>query len=294
MRLKPVYLLACLLVGAFLLVALAEPDPLLPHPYFAGKGFLVIAHRGGRQMGPENTLPLFRRAVELGVDALEMDVRQSADDTLVVLHDATVDRTTEGTGRVDSLTLEQLKSLDAGHAWTADGQTHPWRGQGIRIPTLAEVFRAFPEQRFIIEIKADDAQVVRALCATVRDFGMQDRVLAASFHEGALDAFRALCPEVATSAASAEVTWYWLGYLTRLGALYTPAFCALQVPRRFGPVELAAPRFVERAKARGLLVHVWTVDEEKDMERLLDLGVDGIMTDRPDRLLALLRRRGQR
>lgn len=287
-------LLALLLSGALLVALLVEPQALPPHPYFAGKGFLVIAHRGGRQLGPESTLPLFRRAVELGVDVLEMDVRQSADSALIVLHDAAVDHTTEGSGRADSLTLAQLKALDAGYDWTADGQTHPYRGHGIRIPTLVEVLQAFPQQRFVVEIKEEDARVARALCAALRDCGAENRVLAASFHGGALAAFRLACPEVATSAASAEVTWYWLLHLVRLSLLYRPSFCALQVPERFGPVQLVDGRFVERAHARGLPVQVWTVDEEKDMERLLDLGVEGIMTDRPDRLLALLRRRGLR
>lgn len=291
---RPVYLLVLFLGGALLLAVLVEPEPLPPHPYLAGKEFQVIAHRGGRRLGPENTLVLFRRAVELGVDVLEMDVRQSADGVLVVLHDAAVDRTTEGSGRVDSLTLAQLRALDAGHDWSADGQLYPWRGQEIRIPTLAEVLHAFPQQRFVVELKADEAQVARALCAALHDLGAEERVLVASFHEGALVAFRSACPEVATSASSVEVTWYWLLHLARLGALSTPSFDALQVPRRFGPVGLVDERFVERARSRGLPVHVWTINEEEDMERLLDLGVDGIMTDSPDRLLAILRRRGLR
>jgi glycerophosphoryl diester phosphodiesterase len=289
-------LLVLLLSGILLFIALAEPKALPAHPYFSGlPPFLVIAHRGGRGLGPEGTLSLFRQAVGLGADVLELDVRQSADGTLVVLHDERVDRTTEGSGRAGDLTLAQLKALDAGYDWSDDGgQTHPFRGQGYAIPTIEEVFRAFPEQRFVVELKEDEEGAAQALGAVLRDSGMAQRVMVASLHGSALDAFRAACPEVATSAGAGEVAWYWLLQWARLDGFYTPAFAALQVPQRFGWVGLAQRGFVQRAAAHGLLVHFWTIDEEEEMERLLDLGAGGITTNRPDRLLALLRRRGLR
>lgn len=280
---------------ALLLAALKEPTPLPAHPYFAGQPeFLAIAHRGGRGLGPEGTLPLFRQAVDLGVNVLEFDLRQSADGVLVVLHDEKVDRTTDGRGRAGEMTLAQLKALNAGYDWSADGQTHPFRGQGYTIPTLAEVFRAFPEQHYVIEIKPDEERVALALGAAIRDGGMADRVLVASFHGGALAALRTACPEVATSAGSGEVSWYTLLQKLGLDGFYTPAFAALQLPERFGWIGLANRNFVQGAGGHGLPVHFWTIDEEEDMERLLDLGAGGIMTNRPDRLLALLRRRGLR
>lgn len=295
MRLKGWYLAVVLPAAAVVLVALKNPVSQPPHPYFAGQPeFLVIAHRGGRGLGPEGTLPLFRQAVDLGVDVLEFDLRQSADSILVVLHDDTVDRTTDGSGRADQLTLARLQTLDAGYDWTADGQTHPYRNQGIAIPTLEEVFRAFPRQRFVIEIKPDEQQVARALGAAIRNFGMADRVMVASFHGSALDALRVACPEVATSAGTGEAVWYWLLQRVGLDGFYTPVFAALQVPEHFGPVGLANRSFVQGARAHGLPVHFWTIDEEADMERLLDLGAGGIITNHPDRLLALLRRRGLR
>jgi glycerophosphoryl diester phosphodiesterase len=253
--------------------------------------FLVIAHRGGRGLGPEGTLLLFRRAVDLGADVLEFDVRRSADGALVAFHDERVDRTTEGSGRAGELTLAQLQALDAGYDWSTDGQAYPFRGQGYTIPTLEEVFRAFPEQHFTIEIKPDEERVARALCAAIRDCGMAQRVMVASFHGGILDAFRAACPEVATSAGSGEVAWYWLLQKVGLDGFYTPRFAALQVPERFGWIGLANRDFVQRARAHGLPVHFWTIDEEEEMERLLDLGAGGIITNRPDHLLDLLRGR---
>ncbi len=295
MRPKGWHLAVLLPVAALLLAALKEPAPLPAHPYFAGQPeFLVIAHRGGRGLGPEGTLPLFHQAVGLGVDVLEFDVRQSADGVLVVLHDATVDRTTEGTGRAEEMTLAQLKALDAGYDWTADGQTYPFRGQGIVIPTLEEVFRAFPEQHCVIEIKPDEERVAQALGAAIRDCGMAQRVMVASFHSGALGAFRAAYPEVATSAGSGEVAWCWFLQWVGLDGFYTPTFAALQVPQRFGWIGLANRGFVQGAGDHGLPVHFWTIDDEEDMERLLDLGAGGIMTNRPDRLLARCRRRGLR
>lgn len=295
MRLKGWHWAVLLPAAGLLLAALKEPAPLPCHPFFAGQpAFLVIAHRGGYGLGPESTLSLFRQAVDLGVDVLEFDVQQSADGALILLHDDQVDRTTDGSGRAAELTLAELKTLDAGYDWTADGQTYPFRGQGYTIPTLEEVFRAFPEQRCAIEIKQDEARVAQALCAAIRDCGMAQRVMVASFHGNALAALRAACPEVATSAGAGEVTWYWLLQKLGLDGPYTPAFAALQVPERSGPVELAGRGFVQGAGAHGLPVHYWTIDEEEDMERLLDLGAGGIMTNRPDRLLALLRRRGLR
>ncbi len=296
MRLRSWHLAVLSPAAALLLAAiLAEPTLLPPHPYFAGQPeFLVIAHRGGRGLGPESTLPLFRQVVDLGVDVLEIDVRLSADGVLVVLHDEKVDRTTEGSGRVGELTLAQLKVLDAGYDWSADGQSCPFRGQGYTIPTLEEVFRAFPEQHYVIEIKPDEARVAQALWVSIRDAGMAQRVMVASFHRDALDAFRAACPEVATSAGFGEVAWYWVLQWVGLDGFYTPAFAALQVPQRFGWIGLAKRDFVQGAGAHGLPVHFWTIDEEEEMERLLDLGAGGIITNRPDHLLALLRRRGLR
>ena len=276
------------------MAALASPEQKPLHPYFGEREFLVIAHRGGRGLGPEGTLPVFRRAVEMGVDVLEMDVRVSADGALVVFHDRRVDRTTDGTGRVDSLTLEQLKGLDAGFRWREETGGYVYRGQGLRILTLEEIFRAFPRRRMLLEIKSEVAGVARDLCASVRAHDMLDRVVVASFHGEVLQVFRDACPEVATSASGGEVARYWLLHQLRLDNLYSPDFQAFQVPERLGWIGLVDRRFVERARARNLPVEVWTVNRREQMERLLDLGVDGIMTDHPDLLLELLRKRSMR
>ena len=251
---------------------------------------LVIAHRGGGGLAPENTLAAFERAASIGVDVIEIDVQSTSDGELVVLHDAAVDRTTDGSGLINSLTLEQVKKLDAGFSWTQDGgQTFPFRAGGVTIPTLREVFKAFPNLRFNIEPKHQTPSLIKPLCAILREFSMTDKVVIASFNQTILDEFRANCSEVATSASPSEVSKFLALYKTGVSQAYSPSMQALQVPEYAG-VQILSKGFVEAAHERNLKVHVWTVNEATDMQRMLDMGVDGIMTDYPDRLLNLLKR----
>jgi glycerophosphoryl diester phosphodiesterase len=285
-----------LLLGAACYAGLAlTARPLPRHAFSSQDRFLVFAHRGGRGLGPENTLPTFTRAVALGADVLEMDVQLTADSQLVVVHDDRVDRVTDGRGRIDQLSLEELRRLDAGYRWSSDdGTTFPSRGEGLRIPTLDEVLSAFPETRVNIEIKEDSPSTARALCGTVRRWDMADRAMVASRHTGAMGAFRDACPEVATSATEKEGYAFLALHLLRLGAAYHPTAQAFQIPERLGPLELADRRLIDALHNHGVQVHVWTVNEREAMERLLDLGVDGLITDRPDRLLEALRERDRR
>ena len=279
-------LLAPVLYGAFALTS----HPVEPHPYFALGDVLVIAHRGGKGLAPENTLVAFTRSAALGVDVLEMDLRQSSDGALIVLHDRRVDRTTNGHGAADSLSLAQLKQLDAGYHFSPDGQTFPWRGQGVAIPTLDEVFTAFPNMRFLIEIKNDSPALVRDFCHTIQHFELSDRVIAASFHSRPLENLRQACPEVATSASSsAGMSFIFLHWL-RLDAAYHPTSQAFQIPVRLGKIDIVDQRFIARARAHNVQVHIWTINDPDAMQHYLDLGVDGLITDYPDRLLRILNR----
>lgn len=248
-----------------------------------------MAHRGGAGLGPEHTIPIFKLALALGVNVLEMDVRQTRDGVLVCLHDPTVDRTTNGNGRVSDLRLAELKQLDAGYRWTAPGDTtYPFRGQGFTVPTLKEVFETFPEQRMVIEIKQQSPPLAPALCNTLRDFDKTDQVLVASFRADAMEEFRTACPQVATAASAPEVLWFYTLQKLYLGAAYQPSAQALQVPEYWGPLRLVDPRFVQEAGNHNMAVHVWTVDETADMRRLLEWGVNGLITNHPERLLYLL------
>ncbi|HEX2094664.1 MAG TPA: glycerophosphodiester phosphodiesterase [Longimicrobiaceae bacterium] len=258
------------------------------HPYFAGAP-LLMAHRGGSALAPENTLAAFRRAVEWWrADVLETDVQPTADGEVVVIHDATVDRTTDGSGPVAGLRLEEIRRLDAGYRFSPDGgRTFPFRGGGVRISTLEEVLLALPETRINVEIK--DGRAQRRVLETVHDLGATRRVLIAAGRRANRSRFAAYPGP--TSAAQEDVLAFWLHLRSRTVALYRPPVDAFQVPERHGAVQVVTPRFVREAHALNIPVHVWTVDDEPEMRRLLEWGVDGIVTDRPDRLARVLHER---
>ncbi len=252
---------------------------------------LVFAHRGGGGLFPENTLEAFKYSANLGVDVLELDIHSTSDGKIVVMHDAEVDRTTDGSGRVSEMTFENLRKLDAGFQFSSDGgKNFPFRGKGITVPTLDEVFDAFPEMTFNIEPKQQTPSIIKPLCSSLRERKMTGKVIVGSFRQEVIDEFRAECPEVATSASPAEVSQFLAMYKTGLGESYTPPMQALQIPENIGYLNIVSKDFVETAHKLNLKVHVWTINETDDMQRLLDTGVDGIMTDYPDRLLKLLDR----
>ena len=286
--------IAALLAGGYLaLRAAARPAP--PHPWFAPRAGehrpLVFAHQGGARLWPANTLLAFRNSAALGADVIDTDLRTTRDGALVLMHDARVDRTTDGAGATADLTLAEVERLDAGYRFSSDGgATAPWRGKGISVPTLDEALAALPDRRFGIEMKDGEPAVIGpALCAALRRHGMQRQALVSSFAQERLDAFRAACPEVATSASAAEVRRFYLLHALGLAALASPAYQSLQIPRRFGALTLASEGLVADAHSRGLAVQVWTISDPAQMRSLIALGVDGINSDVPDLLLALLR-----
>lgn len=272
-------------------VQLARPAP--AHAFFASErpGVQTIAHRGGAGLRPEETLEAFANAEALGADMFELDVRATADGAIVLLHDATVDRTTDGQGAVAGINLIELRKLDAGYRWTQDGgKTHPYRGKGIQVPTLEEVFKRHPRMRMVVEMKVRTAQFAQSLCELTREAGMSQHVLVASFDHENLHAFRQACPEVATSMSAREARLFVSMARIGLASAYSPDAAALQVPERFGSLEVLTQGLVQAARGRNLRVHAWTINDDATMRRLIELGVDGIMTDRPDRLLALRNR----
>ncbi|HEX8271413.1 MAG TPA: glycerophosphodiester phosphodiesterase [Longimicrobiaceae bacterium] len=245
-----------------------------------------MAHRGGSALAPENTLEAFRRALEWWrADVLEVDVQPTADGEVVVIHDATVDRTTDGTGPLAGLRLAEVRALDAGFRFTPDGgRTFPFRGAGVRISTLEELLLAFPGARVNVEIK--DARAQRRTWETVHDLGATHRVLIAAGHRANRSRFGAYPGP--TSASGEEMKAFYLHHLTRTTRWWRPPVDAFQMPERFAGRQVLTPRLLREVHARNLAVHVWTVDEVADMRRLLEWGVDGIVTDRPDRLARVL------
>lgn len=248
---------------------------------------LLFAHRGGSALAPENTLVAFRNAVNLSADALELDVRLTADDELVVFHDETLDRTTNGTGKVREKTLAELRQLDAGYWFSTDGgDSYPFRGEGAGISTIGEVFAAFPDHIVNIDIKDQSPLAVTRLAEEIAAAGAADRVIVASFDDDNLKRFRQLAPGVATAAGPGETRMFYL--LSRLGLwrFHRPLGDAFQIPTQSGRFQLDTTQFIEKAARNNQKVHYWTIDDPAEMRRLLELGADGIMTDRPD--LALL------
>jgi glycerophosphoryl diester phosphodiesterase len=281
-----------LVLGVTLIAGLSLTSrPAQDHPYYANPGFRIIAHRGGRGLGPENTLETFKKSLAAGADVLEMDLRMTRDGELVILHDATVDRTTNGAGAVMDMDLRQLKELDAGFRWIRDG-SFIFRNQHITIPTLAEVFETFPETPFIIEIKDNRSGVCKLLCGQIETYRKIDSVLVASMHTSMLSEFRKVCPKVATSAGPRAAMLFYLLNQVGLTSVFSPPMAALQVPAVFRGRPVATPGFVSAAQRLNLKVEVWTVNDVEQMCRLIDAGVDGIMTDFPD-LLMTVRDRGR-
>jgi glycerophosphoryl diester phosphodiesterase len=292
MKLKRWHNIAIFLIAAIVTFRLTtRPAP--NHPYYAAdlNYPLVIAHQGGDEIWPGNTMFAFQNAVDLGVDVLEMDLHITKDGVLVLMHDETVDRTTNGTGEIEAMTLAELEELDAGYDWSMDdGATFPFRGQGITVPILEDVFAEFPHMRMTIELKKTNASMAQPFCHLIRTYGMEDKVLVASFHDERIQEFRRECPEVATSSARQETTVFVLMTKAFLGGFFTPHFYALQVPQESGGITVLTPSFVKAAHARNLAVEPWTINDEETMRKLIEWGVDGIITDRPDLMLEVLGR----
>jgi glycerophosphoryl diester phosphodiesterase len=270
---------------------MAEPQRRPKRPFLEGAHPLAFAHRGGGKLWPENTMVAFQGAVQLGCRYLETDLHTTRDGVMVTIHDETVHRISDGSGSVRSLTLAELKQLDAGYRFSPDGgQTFPFRGKGVTVPTLAEVVQAFPDICLNVDIKQREPPMIEALVTFIEELGAHDRILVGCFHDRMLKEFRQRTGgRVATSAASWEARLFWLTSRLGLTRFLRLAYDALQVPARQGPVSVVERRFIRAAHRLGIQVHVWTVDESEEMHRLLNLGVDGLMSDRPDLLLAALK-----
>ncbi len=240
----------------------------------------MLAHRGASGYAPEHTLTAFQLALEQGADVIEVDSHLTSDGHPVLHHSGDLAETTDQTGRISDHTLDGLQSVDAGHLWSFDhGRTHPYRGKGERIPSLAEALEAFSSARFNIEIK--DRRAARAVRRVIDEHHASERVLIASWftwrRAPALHAYTG-----PRSVTMDQMLPYMLLHWARLDALWVPKVDAFQIPERHFGLRVVTPRLVQRAHQNGLRVHVWTIDIEADMERLLDWGVDGIVTKKPD------------
>lgn len=260
---------------------------------FAVKNYskpLIIAHRGGAGLAPENTLAAFQRSVDIGADVIELDVRSTSDGELVVIHDANVDRTTDGTGPVAEKTLAELRELDAGFRWTGgEAKEFPFRGKKIRIPTLREVFEKFPDTKINIEPKYDTPSPVAPLCGLIKQYKMSDKVVVGTFNADVLTEFRESCKGVATSASASEASSFLFGYNIGIAESFSPEMQIFQIPQSIGGWQIVTEDYIKALHERNLEVHVWTINEIDDMKQMLKIKADGIMTDYPDRLVDLIK-----
>jgi len=247
---------------------------------------------------PGDTLLAFGKAVEIGSDVLEMDAHITKDSQIVLMHDEEVDRTTNATGLIEDMTLDELKKLDAAYQWSNDdNKSFLYRGQGIQVPTLDEIFQKFPQMRYVIEIKLTQNPIDKPLCDLIRQYNMQDKVLVASFHDVAMKNFRVTCPEVATSASRTEVRNYILLGKAFLWGFIVPDYQTIQPP--YDPEEslgitIMTERFIRESHAKNIRVEPWTVNDPALMKQYIEWGVDGIITDRPDLMIKVLKEMGLR
>ncbi|HUM12221.1 MAG TPA: glycerophosphodiester phosphodiesterase [Myxococcaceae bacterium] len=262
------------------------------HPFLAGlRPTLHIAHRGGALLAPENTLAAFGAAVDRWrTDMLELDLHATRDGELVVSHDPTLQRCTDGEGRIAEHTLAELQRLDAGFHFTLDrGRTYPFRGQGVRMPTFREVLRAFPGLRLNVEVKAEAPGVEAAVADLLRVEGAGQRVCLGSELDSLAGRLVEAAPEVCAFYPRDALTELVLAIKSGSEPPDDPRFQVLDMPLDYGEVRLVDAPFLEATTRLGRWVNVWTVDEVETMRALVAIGVGGIMTDRPDLLREVLR-----
>lgn len=251
---------------------------------------LLLAHRGSRILGPENTFNAFDIAINAQADVLEVDVRLSRDKQLLVFHDEILERVTNGFGKLFNHTLVQLKHLDAAyHFKTQDGAV--LRGQRIKLPTLCELFEAYPSIRINIDIKDNNTEAAELLVDCIAHCNAENRVLVGSFHQSVINHFRHIAPEIPTAASPKEVGKLFSRSKTPLKTTNLMS-AALQIPPRFGWLNLSSKRFIHHAKRSNQPIHYWTINTTKEIDTLLSAGADGIVTDRIDLALAVFQKMG--
>jgi glycerophosphoryl diester phosphodiesterase len=249
----------------------------------------VIAHRGASGEYPENTLASFRAAVELGAPYLELDVHLSRDGEVVVSHDDNLKRTAGHDGLIREMSLTEIRSADAGYNFSPAAGGFPFRGEGLQFPTLSEVLGAFPDRRFIIELK-HGGELARAMLEVVQRTKMGRRVLIASEYQEPIEQIRALAPGLPTNLPTQETGLFMMSLAPEAPA-YVPLGEALQIPPEYHSWKLVTAESVNAAHKAEIEVHVWTVDDQSEMRSLLAMGVDGILTNYPQRLIDVIRDR---
>jgi len=301
-RKNTIFLSLKLIVSALLIILLVIN--LFPVKQIKQKSFfnhtrpLVIAHQGGELLAPSNTMAAFQNAANMGVDVLETDIHITKDGHLVTIHDASVDRTTNGKGKIEDLTLAEIQDLDAGYHFKNLEGNHNFRGKGVYIPTVEEMFQTFKDIKIEIEIKDDNPperikEIASKLWDLIVEYQMEEKILIGSFDQDILNTFdRYAKGRVALSAGRQEVKNFVVTHKFLLRNLYVPHVDAFQVPVEDSGFDLTDQRLIDGAHRLGMEIHYWTIDDPDTMEKLIDSGADGILTNRPDLLLKLIEEKG--
>jgi glycerophosphoryl diester phosphodiesterase len=268
----------------------------MTHTFFDVDLPIVIGHRGSAGNRPENTLVSFETALADGAQILESDIQISSDGVPILLHDPSLERTTDGRGEACQSTWAELRALDAGIRFEDDNGSTPFRGKDIRIPSLEEAFARFPDARFNLEIKCPGAAGIRATLDLIERFDRADRTLLAAGEDPIMQDLRtALAAHTIRPAIGASLHEIVAAVSSALDDGEMPVdVMALQIPSTFANKPLATRELVEHAHANEVQVHVWTINDLDEIEALLDIGVDGIVTDHPGKMCDWLKRVGRR
>ena len=245
---------------------------------------LHISHRGGALSGPENTMPTFQRAVaEFKTDMLEFDVRSTSDGVIVVHHDPNVDRTTSGSGPIQAFSFEELQQLDAGFSSSPDGgNSYPHRGKGYKIPKLAEVLHSFPDMLFHIDVKQNEPAIEEEVIRMIRDAGLAEKTCVGSACGVVGKRVRRAADRLPTFPSETGLRRLYISYRLKLLRFYPLADDVISIPQFDRGKEILTESFVKQLQSRGKKVFTFVVDDPEEQKRVFEMGVDGVMTDRPD------------
>jgi glycerophosphoryl diester phosphodiesterase len=259
------------------------------HPYFDVPRPHLFGHRGAAGEAPENTLPSFEKAWAAGVLFLETDCHATRDGEIVLCHDSVLDRTTNGQGLISAHDYTEIEKLDAGYHFTTDGGDHPFRGRRVRVPRLVELLDAFPDARINLDIKDAASAVVEQVVQLVRRAQAERRVLLTSEEGHVLDHLLELAPGTALGSSRDDALAFFSAFDSGTLDNFTPRGQALQIPASAFGRDLVTPEVIAAAERAGLFVHVWTIDDPTEMQRLLAIGAHGLISDYPARLVAVAR-----
>ena len=278
-------LLVALALFYMVLRLIPGSSPVPEIPYFINSEVLVIAHRGGRGLRPGNTIEAAVNAIDIGSDVIELDVHLTADQILVVRHDDDIHTTTNGTGLIRSLSSDEIGQYSADfHSVDYPRRTF---GQDVKVPTLKSMFEKLPNERYLIELKPKDELTADSLCKLVIESELQNQVVVGSFHSQTLKYFRKQCPKVPTSIGQSEMVWLVLLEKMGLGHLFKTQSYSIQVPVFYGGLRILSPGLIDLAHSLNMRVDVWTVNNVEVMREVIGMGVDGVITDYPDKLVSI-------